>query len=66
MAKHARGSVRTAGARVLYEALAELGEQYYSEALCLCDSEREAAAWATATLVRSLEQKRLLQRLSRR
>ena len=65
MAKHARGSIRSAGTRVLYETLAELGEQYYAEALCLCDSERDAAAWASASLVRSLEQKRLLRRLSR-
>ncbi len=58
------GSVRRAGARALYEAVGALGERMYTEALCLCDSEKEAAAWASANLVRSLEEKRLLARIA--
>lgn len=57
-------SVRRAGSRELYEAVGALGARLYAEAICLCDSEQEAAAWASANLVRSLEEHRLLTRLA--
>lgn len=47
----------------LYSLLTNLGERFYLEAMALCDSEQEAAAWASANLVRSLEEKRLLVRI---
>jgi hypothetical protein len=47
----------------LYSLLTHLGERFYLEAMALCDSEQEAAAWATANLVRSLEEQRLLSRI---
>lgn len=50
------------GARDIFGALATLGERIYSEALCLCDSEQEAAALASAHLVRSLEEDRRVTR----
>lgn len=50
--------------RELYDLLGALGERMYLEAISLCDSEKEAAAWASANLVRSLEQRRLLTRLA--
>jgi hypothetical protein len=59
-----RDSVRRS-TRELYGFLAELGERLYLEAMCLCDDEQEAAAWASAILVRSLEERKLLERVSR-
>ena len=50
--------------RELYGLLGALGERMYLEAMSLCDSEKEAAAWASANLVRSLEQHRLLARVA--
>ncbi len=49
----------------LYTLLGELGQRLYLEACCLCDDEREAAAWASANLVRALEERRLLERIAR-
>jgi hypothetical protein len=48
----------------LYGLLGALGERLFYEAFCLCDDEREAAAWASASLVRSLEERRLLERIA--
>jgi hypothetical protein len=50
--------------RELYGLLGALGERMYLEAMSLCDSEKEAAAWASANLVRSLEEHRLLGRVA--
>ena len=47
----------------LYSLLTHLGERFYLEAMALCDDEQEAAAWASANLVRSLEEKHLLSRI---
>jgi hypothetical protein len=55
-----RGSVRD-----LYAALTELGERLYLEALCLCENEEEAAAWASANLVHALQQQNFLGRIAR-
>lgn len=49
--------------RELYGVLAQLGERLYLEAMCLYDDEEEAAAWASANLIQSLEQRCLLQRI---
>ncbi len=48
----------------LYLLLGALGERLFLEALALCDTEQEAAAWASANLVRSLEERRLLARVA--
>jgi hypothetical protein len=48
----------------LYGFLGALGERMFLEAMSLCDSEKEAAAWASANLVRSLEERRLLARVA--
>jgi len=48
----------------LYNQLGALGERLYLEAMSLCDDEKEAAAWASANLVKSLEERRLLGRLA--
>jgi hypothetical protein len=50
--------------RELYGLLGALGERMYLEAVPLCDSEKEAAAWASANLIRSLEERRLLARMA--
>lgn len=49
----------------LYRTLAVLGDRLYLEALALCDDEQQAASWASALLVRSLEEQRLLGRIAR-
>lgn len=48
----------------LYNLLGSLGERMFLEAMSLCDSETEAAAWASANLIRSLEERRLLARMA--
>jgi hypothetical protein len=59
-----RVEVMRRSTRDLYTLLGQLGERLYLEAMCLCEDEKEAAAWASANLVRSLEEKRLLQRIA--
>lgn len=46
--------------REVFEAVAELGESFYDEALQLCEDEREAAFLASATLLSALEQEKVL------
>lgn len=48
--------------REVFEAVAELGESFYDDAMQLCDDEREAAAWASATLVQTLLREKVLGR----
>lgn len=60
---HAKADVRRQTTQDLYGALGQLGERLYLEALCLCDDEKEAAAFASASLIRSLEERGLLGRL---
>ena len=48
----------------LLNLLGSLGERMFLEAMTLCDSENEAAAWASANLIRSLEERRLLARMA--
>ena len=48
----------------VYRSLAALGDRLYLEALALCDDEQQAARWASALLVRSLEEQRLLRTLA--
>ena len=47
----------------LYNLLTNLGERFYLEGMALCDDEKEAVAWASANLVRSLEERQLLARI---
>jgi hypothetical protein len=54
----------TAPSPELYGVLGALGERMFLEAMSLCDDEKEAAAWASANLIRSLEERRLLARLA--
>ena len=49
--------------RELYRLLGVLGDQLFHETLALCDDEREAVAWASAILIQSLEERRLLARI---
>jgi hypothetical protein len=51
--------------REVYDLLGALGERLFLEAVSLCDNEKEAAAWASANLVRSLEERRLLARMAK-
>lgn len=48
----------------VYRSLAVLGDRLYLETLALCDDEQQAARWASALLVRSLEEQRLLHALA--
>jgi hypothetical protein len=58
----ARTIARVRLSREVFEAVAELGESFYDEALQVCDDEREAAFLASATLLSALEQEKLLAR----
>lgn len=53
---------RGQAAREITEALSELGENFFDEALCFCDNERDAAFLASASLVRALERESILVR----
>ncbi len=53
-----------ASSREVYTLLGALGERMFLEAFSLCDNEKEAAAWASANLIRSLEERRLLARMA--
>jgi len=61
----ARTQLRTRLSHDVFEAVAELGESFYDEALQVCDDEREAAFLASATLVCTLEQEKVLVRARR-
>ncbi len=56
---------RREASRQLLEAVAELGESLYDDALELCEDEREAAFVASATLLSALERERVLRRPAR-
>lgn len=58
----ARTRARSSAAREITEALSELGENFFDEALCFCDDEQEAAFLASASLVRALERESILLR----
>lgn len=53
---------RSSAAREITEALSELGENFFDEALCYCENERDAAFLASASLVRALERESILVR----
>jgi hypothetical protein len=56
---------RREASRQLLEAVTELGETLFDDALELCDDEREAAFVASATLLSALERERVLRRPAR-
>lgn len=58
-------AARRQAERDLFEALRELGESLFDDALVRCDTEREASLLASATLVRALEHERVLKALAR-
>lgn len=57
-----RKARRILAAREVFEAVADLGESFYDEALQICDDEREAAFLASATLLSALEREQVLRR----
>ena len=60
-----RRARRILATREVFEAVAELAESFYDEALELCDDEREAAFLASATLLSALEREKVLKRPAR-
>jgi len=63
--RETRRDGRRTSVRDLYAALSELGERLYMEALCLCENEEDAAAWASANLVYALQKQNFLGRIAR-
>ncbi len=66
-AKHEteRQARRLLATRQVFEAVAELAESFYDDALRICDDEREAAFLASATLLSALEREKVLRRPAR-
>jgi len=56
---------RRDASRALLEAVAELGESLWDDALELAEDEREASFFASATLLSALERERVLRRPAR-
>jgi hypothetical protein len=54
-------TIRYRGVRAGLAGLADVGERLFDEAMLMCDSEREAAAMATASLISWLERGRAVE-----